>query len=641
MKVRLQIKIIVSLVLVVLISGIVSMIIGVRLIGSGIINQAQDKVRLDLNSAREVYDEVNNDIKDIIRLTAVRFFMKDALIRGDRESLQTELERIRINEHLDILTLVDPSGVVIVRTRNPDVYGDTISDKIIACTMEGQSAVVATQIVPEEELYKEDPALAVQARIGILPTPKARPKVEMVETSGMVIKAAAPVVGDAGEILGVLYGGRLLNRSYQIVDRIKDIVYRGEQYMGKDIGTATIFHGDLRISTNVRRNDGERAIGTRVSEAVYDRVIVQGRPWIARAFVVNGWYITAYEPIRDLDGAIIGILYVGILEQKFDDLRSNVVFTFLTITILGIAIAFGVSFFLANSIIKPVSGLARAAKRIAEGTFSDTVQIESDDEIGDLVDVFNFMNRSIRERDTKIKEFARAKIAEAERLAIIGQLAAGVAHEINNPLTGIILYCDLLLKGMSKDDGKRQNIEKINHEAARCKKIVRGLLEFSRQKKPEIEDSSVNNIINTSLALVKNQALFHNIDIVKELDEALPLIKIDPMQIQQVVMNIILNAAEAMDGQGILKVVSHRSNDGKYVTITFCDNGPGIDPKYLSKVFEPFFTTKDTSHGVGLGLAISFRIVRDHDGTIDVASELGKGTTFVIRFPVSPPTVQA
>jgi two-component system NtrC family sensor kinase len=468
-----------------------------------------------------------------------------------------------------------------------------------------------------------------------MPTPKARPRTEAEETSGMMIKAAAPVFGYNGELIGVLYGGNLLNRNYQIVDKVKDIVYKGEKYKGHDIGTATIFQGDLRISTNVMRDDGTRAIGTRVSEEVYNQVIEKGLPWIGRAFVVNNWYITAYEPIKDINDKIIGILYVGILENKFTDLRFSVVSIFIGITILGIAIAFGVSFFLANSIVKPVSRLTTASRHIANGDFSYEAGIKSNDEIGELGDIFDFMVRSIREQDAKIKELAQLKIAEAERLAMVGQLAAGVAHEINNPLTGILLYCDLILKNMPEDDPGRKNLEKINHEAMRCKTIVKGLLDFSRQKKPEIEASSVNQILESTLSLVKNQPLFHNINVEKDFDSSLPFIKIDPRQIQQVFMNIIINATEAMDGKGTLSIRSKFSENEKFIEISFMDTGPGIPPKHLKKIFTPFFTTKETSHGVGLGLAISYRIIKGHDGRVDVTSETGKGTTFNIRLPVS------
>jgi len=634
-KILLRTKLIICLLSVVLISGLISTIVGVRLIGDGIIKQAQDKVRLDLNSAREIYQEESGDIKDIVRLTATRFFLKDALLRKDRENLEKELQKIRKDESLDILTLTDTKGRVIMRACNPTVYGDLLNDEMMNWVLSKKEAIVATQIIPQEELEKESKELAEQARIELIPTSKAKPRKDIEETSGMMIKAVAPVVGYDDNLIGTLYGGKLLNRNYTIVDKVKDIVYRGEKYKGKDIGTATIFQGDLRIATNVMREDGTRAIGTRVSEEVYDQVIKKGIPWIARAFVVNNWYITAYEPIKDMENNIIGILYVGILEQKFTDMRNTVVFTFLGITILGIVIAIGLSFILAHNIVRPVSGLARAARFIAKGDFSHEVDVESNDEIGDLGDVFNFMIASIKERDTQIKEFAKAKIAEAERLAMVGQLAAGVAHEINNPLTGILLYCDLVLKNMPADSPQRANLEKINNEAKRCKTIVRGLLDFSRQTEPEIKPLMLNTTVEEVLALVKNQPLFLNISIEKNLDPSLPMVNADISQIHQVFMNIILNAVEAMHGNGTLAITTGLTEDKRYIYTTFTDTGQGITEENLPKIFDPFFTTKETGHGTGLGLSISYGIIKKHHGEIDVTSEVGKGTTFIVKLPLA------
>ena len=635
MKILLRTKLIICLLSVVLISGLISTIVGVRLIGDGIIKQAQDKVRLDLNSAREIYQEESGDIKDIVRLTATRFFLKDALLRKDRENLEKELQKIRKDESLDILTLTDTKGRVIMRACNPTVYGDLLNDEMMNWVLSKKEAIVATQIIPQEELEKESKELAEQARIELIPTSKAKPRKDIEETSGMMIKAVAPVVGYDDNLIGTLYGGKLLNRNYTIVDKVKDIVYRGEKYKGKDIGTATIFQGDLRIATNVMREDGTRAIGTRVSEEVYDQVIKKGIPWIARAFVVNNWYITAYEPIKDMENNIIGILYVGILEQKFTDMRNTVVFTFLGITILGIVIAIGLSFILAHNIVRPVSGLARAARFIAKGDFSHEVDVESNDEIGDLGDVFNFMIASIKERDTQIKEFAKAKIAEAERLAMVGQLAAGVAHEINNPLTGILLYCDLVLKNMPADSPQRANLEKINNEAKRCKTIVRGLLDFSRQTEPEIKPLMLNTTVEEVLALVKNQPLFLNISIEKNLDPSLLMVNADISQIHQVFMNIILNAVEAMHGNGTLAITTGLTEDKRYIYTTFTDTGQGITEENLPKIFDPFFTTKETGHGTGLGLSISYGIIKKHHGEIDVTSEVGKGTTFIVKLPLA------
>jgi two-component system NtrC family sensor kinase len=635
MTILLRTRLLVILVSVVLISGLVSTIVGVRLIGDGIIKQAQDKVRTDLNSAREIYNELLKDAKNITRFTAMRVLVRDAVAKKDRKFLQTVLAQILTSENLDMLFALDANGRVIIRAHNPTVYGDDLSsNSIVRWAFENQKPVATTLLLNEDQLRTEGDVLLKQAAIEILHTPMAKYQRTGIEKSGMAVGAATPVFDDAQRMIGMIYGAKLLNRNYDLVDQIKNTVFQDEKYKGKDIGTATIFQGDLRISTNVMNEDGSRAIGTLVSKSVYEAVLERGERWVARAFVVNDWYITAYEPIRDINEKVTGILYVGILEQKYTDMRNNVILTFLGITLLGMIVAFLISFMVAQGIVRPVAKLATAARHIAAGDFAYSTDIQSNDEIGELGKVFNFMTTSISERDAQIKEFAQLKVAEAERLAMIGQLAAGVAHEINNPLTGILLYSDMLLKSIPADSPDKKNLEKISSEALRCKNIVRGLLDFARQKKPEIKDSSVNQILEASLALVKNQTVFMNINIEKQLEPSLPLIKIDPSQIQQVFMNIILNAGEAMAGQGNLQVRSTMSPERKYIEVTFMDTGPGIKPEHLKKIFDPFFTTKESTHGVGLGLSISYRIIEDHNGRIYVTSESGKGTTFTIKLPV-------
>ena len=644
MKISLKAKLIVSFLAVIVIGGLVTTLVGTRLIGTGIIRQAQDKVRNDLNAAREIYRQESEKLKDTVRLTALRrFFIAEALLNNDIEALTAELEKIRKAESLDILTLTDQTGRVVVRFRNPSVSGDSqADDSLVSRVLAGREAVAATVIMPQEELRKEGPDLVEQALIEYIPTPRAKATLETKQTSAMCMKAAAPILGDDGQLIGVLYGGNLLNRNYKIVDKVKETVYQGVKYKGKDIGTATIFQGDLRISTNVLRTDGTRAIGTRVSQEVYEQVLVKGLPWIDRAFVVNNWYISAYEPIRDIQGEIIGILYVGILEEKFIDMRNRAIAMFLGIACAGMIIALVVSNFLAKGVLQPIKRLIFASHQWASGNLDYRVQTTAKstrgwpapDEIAELTNTFNLMASSLKERNERLKEYTQQQIMKSERLATLGQLAAGVAHEINNPLGAILMYSHLSLEEMGAEDSHRKNLEKVVVEATRCKNIVRGLLDFARQSVPNVEESDVNDLLRRTLSLLQNQALFQNIKITTALLPSLPKAMMDSSQIQQVFTNIIFNAAEAMAGEGELFVASRAAPGGESIEIEFTDTGCGIPRENLEKIFDPFFTTKEVGRGTGLGLAVSYGIIARHKGAIEVKSEPGKGTTFIVRLPL-------
>ena len=635
MKVSLRTKLIISFLAVIIICGLVATIVGVRLIGTGIISQAQDKVRTDLNSARHIYQDKIEKIKDVMCFTALRFFIKEALIRDDVETLERELELIRKRESLDTLTLTDKSGRVIIRSRNPSVNGDNqAGDELVSRVLSGVEVIATTVIVSKEELIKEGADLAEQVYIKFISTPKAKPSLETEQTSGMMIKAAAPIFGYDGKLIGVLYGGNLLNRNYDIVDTVKEIVYQGVKYKGKDIGTATIFQDDLRISTNVRREDGSRAIGTRLSEEVYDRVLVEGLPWIDRAFVVNNWYIAAYEPIKNMKGKIIGVLYVGILEEKFMDMRNRAITWFLGIMLAGMIMALVISSFLAKGVLQPIKRLLSASHQWAKGDLEFRVETTRKDEIAELTETFNLMASSLKERDDKLKEHTSQQIMKSERLATLGQLAAGVAHEINNPLGAVLMYTHLALEDLDEKDVLRENLEKAAVEASRCKDIVKGLLDFARQTEPKVEEADVNETIEQTLAVVENQALFQNVKITKVICPSLPKVMMDVGQMQQVFTNIVLNAAEAMEGEGGLTVATRMAPDNEYIEIEFADTGCGIPLENREKIFDPFFTTKEVGHGTGLGLAVSHGVITRHKGTIELKSELGKGTSFIIRLPL-------
>lgn len=647
----LRTKIILSFLVVIIIGGLLSLSFGSRLVKNTIIHQAQAKVRHDLDSAWMVFHEELNDIKVIVSLTAAREGVRKAIKNDQKDILLKYLGRVRKEYGLDILTLTDDKGKVIVRTRNPEVVGDDQSqDEIVKRAMKRES-VAYPQIVFREELLKEGNDLADQAYMEFIPTPKAAPREEDKETSGMMLKAASSVVDEKSHLLGTLYGGILLNRNYEIVDRVKEIVYKEEKYKGREIGTVTIFQHDLRISTNVKNEDGQRAIGTRVSKEVNIAVLQEGKAWIDRAFVVNDWFITAYEPIRNINNEIIGILYVGMLEKPYIDTTNRVMLTFTIIASLCVVLLLVLLYFSTTRIINPLQKMVEATKKIAKGDLSHQVNVHSKDEIGELADSFNQMTTDLKAANEKLIEWGKtlekkveertkeltkmqAHLLQSEKLASLGKLAAGIAHEINNPLGGILIYSHLLLEETNKNSPYYENLRKIVKETTRCKDIVKGLLEFARPKEPETIITDINEIVNRSLSIVERQALFQNIKIKKLYSSELPKIVADSAQLQQVFTNIILNAAEAMEGNGILTLSTSLDANGQHINIQFTDTGHGIKEEDKRRLFEPFFTTKEVGKGTGLGLAISYSIIRKQQGTIDVTSQVEKGTTFTVKLPI-------
>jgi len=629
-------KLILSFLLIIVLTSLVFIAVAAQLIGERIVAEAQENIRHDLNAAREIYLSKLNHIDDVVGLTADRFFLKSALTSGDIALATDELVQVKEREGLDILTVTDQHGKVILRTNNLDVSGDDQSgDELVRVALHRKEPVAATSIVPAEELQKESPALAETACCKIIDTPMARVTEETELTAGMMLKAAAPIFDEQHNVVGVIYGGVLLNRNYEIVDKIKQTVFEDVKYKGKDIGTATIFQDDVRISTNVRNEDGSRAIGTRVSEEVYNQVVIEGKPWIGRAYVVNDWYITAYEPLRNINEQITGILYVGILEQKYLDIRNGTIIAFMGITLLGVFASVALSYLLSRMISVPIKKLVSASREVASGNLDARVQITSEDELGELAESFNTMASALKRRDEQLKEFTRSRIMESERLALIGQLSANVAHELNNPLTGIVTYSHLLLERMPCEDPARDPIQKVVTQANRCRDIIRGLLDFSRQRKPDKTLSDINLVLHECVSLVEHQALFQNIQIVKEFDASLPMIVIDPSQIERVFINLIINAAEAMDDGGQLILATSLNPDPEFLRVRITDTGHGISEEDMDRIFDPFFTTKDVGHGTGLGLAISYGIIKEHNGTISVESEVGKGTTFTVRLPLN------
>lgn len=225
------------------------------------------------------------------------------------------------------------------------------------------------------------------------------------------------------------------------------------------------------------------------------------------------------------------------------------------------------------------------------------------------------------------------QLLQSEKLASIGQLAAGVAHEINNPIGVMLGFAQVLLKRVKEDDPTYKPLTTIEREGLRCKRIVQSLLDFARHSKPEPRRVNVNDVIDASLEL-SHQSTRSNIHLIKEYSPNLPPVLADINQLQQVFLNILLNAYDAMSNGGTLRIVTGLVMDR--VDIAFSDTGVGIPPENLTRIFDPFFTTKEVGKGTGLGLSISYGIVEQHGGTIEVKSQVGEGSTFTVHLPVAP-----
>jgi len=280
---------------------------------------------------------------------------------------------------------------------------------------------------------------------------------------------------------------------------------------------------------------------------------------------------------------------------------------------------------------RPVGQLLAATNALGEGNLDYRIPVRRHDELGQLAASFNDMTAHLAD--------ARHQVYQSNKLASVGRLAAGIAHEINNPLTGVLTYSSFLLK-RATDDETRSDLETIVHETKRCRDIVRGLLDFARQVPPHKSMIAINDVVARALGIVDNQLRVQNVEVVQHLAADLPDLHADPNQLQQVLINLLVNAADAFEGPERrieiatgLAEEAERLDGRPTVAVRVADNGKGIPERDLGKIFEPFFTTKEHK-GTGLGLAVSWGIVSEHGGTIEVASEVGRGTTFTVRLPV-------
>jgi two-component system NtrC family sensor kinase len=355
-----------------------------------------------------------------------------------------------------------------------------------------------------------------------------------------------------------------------------------------------------------------------------------------------------HPPRQRILGVLDTIVSLESMQTLINYYRNRIVF--LTILLL-LSISLAITFFTHRLVNRPVKKLLTQTTRIAQGDFDALVHNTSHDEMGELSDAFNQMTASLKSARMELEEWGKnleAKVAErtseikqiqtqlirSEKLVSLGRLVAGITHEINNPLTGILMFANLIRSNPKLDLSLKNDTDVIINEAMRCAKIVKGLLDFSRESIPQKKPASLSQVMEGTLTLIGRQSNFHNINIVKDYQPDLPLIPIDENQIEQVFINMLLNASQSMSGGGTITIKTYTEKD-EYACLKITDTGTGIAEENMGKIFDPFFTTK-SDKGTGLGLSVSYGIIERHDGKIEVQSKMNQGTTFVIKLPVCP-----
>jgi len=612
------------------------------------------KVRSDLAVARGYFDQTLAEVGSGTRGVARSHRLLQAMAGGD---LAARLAADRQELGLDFLLLM----------RHDDPRA-TLPAGVASLLQTTVTTARSAQIVrlSRDELAALAPQLLPRLHIPLVSTRNAAPDARATEDRALVLLALQPVLDAAGQPQALLVGGLLLNQNLDFIDHINRIVYpEGALPFGSE-GTATLFLDDVRITTNVRLFQDQRAIGTRVSQTVRDRVLGQGQTWLDRAFVVNDWYVSAYEPLLDAADQRVGMLYVGFLESPFRWVRHAMLAVIGLIFLAVMAVSAWFSVRWARSIFRPVEQMNRTMQRVEDGESAARVgPLPARDELGalashldQLLDVIDEKTTALRrwgeELDLKVAErtreleqsnaslrLAQQQLVKSEKLAAIGQLTASIAHEINNPIAVMQGNLDLIRDTLGPQaQPVTAEFKLLDEQVERMRLIVTQLLQYARPTEYAgyVETLDLNQTVHDCLVLVAHLLAQTRIQVVRDL-QATQRVGLNRQELQQVIINLLINAIQAMPQGGTLRLITWDWTDDQGACgalLQVQDSGPGLAPGVAERLFRPFFTTKND--GNGLGLWISLGLVERYGGGIVAGNrEDGhSGAVFSVRLLTEP-----
>lgn len=613
------------------------------------------KVNTDLAVSHDAFSRIRQDYLNQLERLAESYSFRSALEANNHQSIEQQVEQLKSQAGYSFLKVVysqDKQSILNSR-RNASSLLNALSGR----------ASVGVEIYSPADLKKEDSKLYDEVQLPLVETPRALPTKRTLENRAMVIRALYPLKDSRGQVVAILDGGVLLNDNFGFVDAIRDLAYGPGSLPKGSIGTVTVFLDDVRISTNVPLKKGERALGTRVSKAVRSKVLDHGETWIDRAFVVNDWYVSSYEPIVDIDGNRVGMLYAGFLEKPFRDSLWSALAVLILLFLGLMFLSAWAAIHGARKIFKPIEKMSDVVHSTREGVVKRVGLVESEDELGVLSHEFDDMLDKLEQRNQEIRNWAdsledkveqrtaelkrknrdlensiqllrqtRQQLVVAEKLAALGELTAGVAHEINNPTAVMLGNLDVMVDELG-DNARpvQKEIDLVIEQIYRIRDIINRLLQYAHPDEYSgyITQVDVNLLIVDTLKLIAHLGNASKFEIKTDL-KANKLIEINPQELQQVLVNLLVNAIHALpetDGEIIIKTCDW---DDKGVVISIIDNGIGIEKNRLNKIFDPFYSSKRQGEGTGLGLSISHGLVRRYGGNIMAESQPGIGSTFSI-----------
>lgn len=612
------------------------------------------KANTDLAVAQEALKNTRNNYLLQLAVSAEAMNLKqqvsDTLSAEQHEHLSDNLEKLRIETGLDYIRLLDQKGCNWLQPSDCRYPKKAVLDE----ALEGRPSSHMT-LFSAEQMQQINPRLKERAALPLIDTEYAHPTQRTSEQRGMMLHVAYPLVGADQKPLAVVVGGLLMNGNITLVDQIKSTVYGEGSLLEGSEGAVTLFLEDVRISTNVpdKQMSGGRALGTRVSKEVKDHVLGQGEVWLDRAFVVSDWYISAYAPILDNNDHRIGMLYSGYLEAPYKQEFYH--WLMLLVTFFGVMLATSAWWTItsARSIFQPLEMMVAVIGRIRHGQRTRLTENQITHELHILATEFNQMLQQLESQHDQIQQAAeqlelkveerteelkqhiqilqttREELVAKGKLAAIGQLTAGIAHEINNPTAVILGYLDLMMVELG-DAGKPVAAEAklIVEQVERIRNIINNLLQFSRPDDigAALVAVDINQLIIDTGPLVKHDLSQHQVEMRLDL-HAKRFAMAQRQLLQQVLINLIVNANNAMPEGGKLTI---RTRDWKQggVLIVVADTGCGIAPESIQQIFDPFFS--QTQGGTGLGLSVTYSIVQRLKGDIQVRSRLRHGSRFYL-----------